>query len=212
MNILQRALDALDGGGPLEPADRPRWAAARTLSDLCDLTVEWLEGRIHSQPHYYGSVDVDEDEAPGLTGALVALNRAGFLTDQSQAGYHGPGYDGATWIQLASVSGYADLATVERLAALLPDRYRFVVHTGLRCRFQRAQPGMWVTFRDGSPYTGFGWQASRRRIAFEWDGCHRDAIRAIQSACTVTIYDLTPGANQLWADVVDALSTGTEQR
>lgn len=211
MNLLRRVYDAFNAGGPLLADDRPRWAAARTLTDLCDLTALWLEGRIDSQPHYYGRVDVDEGEASGLTQALVALNRAGFLTYQSQAGYDGPGYDGANWMQLAAVIGYADLATVEILRAALPDWYQFVVHTGLRRRFQRSRPGAWVTYRDGSPYTGFAWQTTRRQIAFEWDGCHRDAIRAIESACTIAIYDPTPGPNDLWSDVVDALTSGAQR-
>lgn len=199
MNLLKRAFTAIDFGGPLTAADCRLWADARSLTDLSRLTEMWLEGRIDSQPHYYGRVDVDEAEAPGLTRALVALNRINFLTDNSQAGYAGPGDDGATWTQLAAVSGYADLATVDRIAARLPERYRFVVHTGLRRRFQRLNPGVWVTFRDGIPYTGFAPQMTRGQITFEWEGCHRDAIRAIQSACTVAIYDPMPGENDLWA-------------
>lgn len=201
MNLLRRAFTAIDSGGPLTAADRRLWADARSLTDLSRLTELWLEGRIDSQPHYWGRVDVDEAEAPGLTRALVALNRINFLTDCSQAGYAGPGYDGANWTQLAAVSGYADLATVDRIARRLPERYAFVVHTGLRRRFQRPAPGVLVTRRDGRPCTGFAWQMTRGQIAFEWEACHRDAIRAIQSACTVAIYDPAPGFNDLWADL-----------
>jgi hypothetical protein len=105
-------------GGTLTPDDRPRWAAARTLADLGELTAQWLEGRIDSQPGYYGRVDVDEDKVPGLTETLILLNRAGFLTNGSQAGFDGKGFDNARWQQLAAVTGFASKETYGWLEAL----------------------------------------------------------------------------------------------
>ncbi len=64
-------------GTTLKRRDHARWQRAETLQDLADLTASWLSGDIASQPGYYGRVDVDEDDAPGLTAALVASTESG---------------------------------------------------------------------------------------------------------------------------------------
>jgi hypothetical protein len=51
MALLDRVRDLAGRlSGPLTREDRPRWQAARTRAYLCDLTAQWLEGRIASQP------------------------------------------------------------------------------------------------------------------------------------------------------------------
>ncbi len=104
MNLISRFFAAIGigDGRPLTRRDRSLWAAARSLADLGELTALWLDGSIASQPGYYGPCDVDEDDAPGLTDTLILLNRAGYVTFGSQAGY-----DGAPWQQLAAVEGLA---------------------------------------------------------------------------------------------------------
>jgi len=107
MAVLDRIFDRLGWSGPLRREDRPLWAAAQSLPDLGGLTVRWLNGDLKSSPAYYGQVDVDEDLAPGLTDALIALNRAGFVTDQSQGACDDPDlYAAAPWE--AWVMGFAD--------------------------------------------------------------------------------------------------------
>ena len=71
--------------------DRKRWASARTPADVGELTAQWLEGRIASQPGYAPGCGPDPETAD-LTGVLAACNRAGFITDTSQPGESGPGY------------------------------------------------------------------------------------------------------------------------
>jgi hypothetical protein len=67
MASLDHILDRLcySTGGPA------RWAATRTMSEL---TAQRLEGRVASQPGYYGTVDVDENNAPGLTSTPATSN------------------------------------------------------------------------------------------------------------------------------------------
>lgn len=193
MNVIDRVLDALNLGGPLTRADRPRWAATRTLADVSELTAQWLEGHIDSQPGYYGRVDVDE--APGLTDALITLNRAGLVTDNSQAGYDGPGHDGAHWRQLAAVTGFCDKDTHRRLRDAL---------TGTPFRTQEA-PGVVVTWREHTPYTTFGGPLRRAMVTDVYAGCGRDAVEALCDAIQITIYDPTPGGNELWPALRRAL-------
>lgn len=78
------------------------WENARSFDDLCELTAQFLEGKIDG----FTQTAID-DEADGLAALLAKANRAGFLTDCSQ-----PGETGQSWKQRAFVSGAAreDLA------------------------------------------------------------------------------------------------------
>lgn len=197
MNLLDRAAAALGLTGPLKAADRPLWAAARTLPDLCELTAQWLEGRIASQPGYYGPVDVDEEDAPGLTDTLAALNRAGFLTYNSQAGFYGAGFDSARWRLHASVSGFATPATLRWIEkALSATATGLLVYT---CRdVKRPGPGFPVTRRNGRPHTVFGAQYGRSVIGEIYADCSDEAIDEVCRTMHVTVYDPMPGRNTMW--------------
>lgn len=179
---------------PVTRADRARWAAASSLNELGELTADWLTGRIASQPGYYGGVDVDEADAPGLTAALVAANRAGYWTRSSQAGYDGPGYQGH-WRQLAWVTGVIDphqpgvhaLIRSARLAG-----YRVVV-------WERVSPELVVTWWRGQPHTVESWMSPRvvrREVCAELGTA---ATRQVLHAVQVTVYDPQPGRNTMWA-------------
>lgn len=191
-------------------AVRDPWANARTMSDLCDLTERWLLGLVRFQPSYPAPVDVDEGEAPGLTGALVALNRAGYLTDSSQAGFDGLGYDGAHWRCHAAVSGFTDTVTVDRITKALGNtRFKMIsnpVHRGWRRRF----PGVPATIRESAVLAVSGRQLSAQEVADIYDGCHQQAIDAVCAAQRVTVYDPRPGANDLWFALRDAAAGPAE--
>lgn len=197
--LVDRFVALLDRRGPLTRADRPLWASTRTLPDLAELTAQWLEGRIASQPGY-GRVDVHEDDAPDLTTALIALNRAGYLTNDSQAGYDGEGYDGAHWQQVAAVTGFASWATVDWLADALVDTGFRIIARPCRTRWQWPDPGVVVTYRDGVPVAEYGRQLDAPTIAdLLYEGCGDAAIEAVCAAMQVTIYDPEPASNCLWS-------------
>jgi hypothetical protein len=179
------------------------------LDDLCRLTVGWLTGEIGWQPGYYGPVDVDEDQAPGLTAALISLNAAGVCTRNSQAGYVGTGADGAVWVQHAAVTGYADTQAWYRLLqAMDGTRYQVLAHT-VRPRLHRARPGVVVTWRDGQPHTGFGGQLGAGQVRADLDGAGRPAVTEAVRALQVTVWDPTPGANTLWEHLVGISGTAS---
>jgi hypothetical protein len=178
--------------GSLLEEDRPQWEAARTLPELAALTVRWLTGEIRSQPGYYGPVDVDEPDAPGLTAALIACNRAGFLTNDSQAGYDGSGYDDALWTQLAAVTGFLHPSPAAQLAALVAADGRFrIQHTG-------EPEHIPVTCRDGVAGTWYGGETPAYVIADLYEGCGPDAINDVIASATVTVWDPIAGRNDLW--------------
>ncbi len=208
MNALTQLITRLTDRGPILHADRPHWAATRNLEDLCARTVDWLEGRIQSQPGYYGPVDVDEDTAPGLTAALTACNRAGFLTADSQAGTIAPGYDRAGWVLHAAVTGYTSPAVWARIEAAVAGSRRFgafayPAHAG---RGRRRQ-GVPVTFRQGRPVATYGRPLTASEVAFLYEGCGSAAVAEVVGALQVTVWDTEPGVNDLWGFLSSVLTS-----
>jgi hypothetical protein len=93
------------------------------------------------------SVDVDEQEAPGMTDVLVRCNRAGFLTFGSQAGFDGTGDDGIRWQQLAAVDGLVGPDYLARLREACAGTGIVVDASG---------DGQVVSFQRGRAFTTFG--------------------------------------------------------
>lgn len=164
------------------------WKTARTVADLGTLMADWLEGRIATRPGYCAT-DTDPETAP-LLPVLVAANRAGFVTDNSQPGCDEAGFDGARWRQRAAVDGwiadpdlYARLTTAARNAGLA---------------ITTDEP-MVVTTREGEPYTAFGGTIPRRDMRVIWGGINRRAFAAVKAAHFVAIVDPAWGeSDRLW--------------
>jgi hypothetical protein len=185
------ALDVVEVLTGRRRADRRRWAQASSLADLCQVTTGWLRDEVHWCPGYYGRVDVDEAE--GLLEALVAANRAGFLTVNSQEGFDGPGFDRARWQQCAWVCGFApaDLA-VRLVGAAERAGYTAVVWTP-------AMAPVTVTWRAGQPYTGDAWEDPETITECLFLGVGPAALGEVLAAAQVTIIDPQIGRNELWA-------------
>jgi hypothetical protein len=165
-------------------ADRRLWASARTLADLGELTAQWLEGAIASVPGYCGG---PADETRELIPVLAAVNRAGFVTDCSQPGGSGPG-----WEQRAAVQGFADPATWIRLWEAtegLPLMRAGQQATRFRVNYRTALP---VTRDRRGIVTRFGAVLPRRDLRDSWVGygaCHPDAVEAVCGAWQITLID-----------------------
>jgi hypothetical protein len=186
----------------MSAADQARWAEARSLADVGELTAQWLEGRIASQPSYYGPVDVDEDQVPGLADLLAALCRSGVVTCGSQAGFDGIGDDGARWTQLAAVQAFV---AVDRLASFRAALTGTGVEV-LECEWSWRQV-LPVTLREGRAFTDFGNARDASDLRDEWVGygvCHPDAVAEIVAAVQVCVYDPEAGRNdRLWPALRD---------
>jgi hypothetical protein len=180
--------------GPVARDERATWMEAQSLSDLCYRMESWLSGGLKSQPGYYGSVDVDEEEAPGLTDACRRLNRVGFLTDNSQAGQVGE-----RSVQLAAVDGFVTPATLARLqTALAGTPYRIEAFEDPQ-EYGAKVP---VTWEDGEPFTWFGGGCPAADVRELWGGSvGAGAVDDLCDALQVVIYDPSPGRNTLWADL-----------
>jgi hypothetical protein len=86
-------------------ADRKRWASARDLNDIAALVCAWLHGEVLETPTHAGPPD--PETIPHLD-VLAAVNRAGFVTENSQSA--GPSWNG--WIE-----GFGRAGAIGRLEA-----------------------------------------------------------------------------------------------
>lgn len=164
------------------------WNKARTVADLGTLMADWLEGHIPKRPGYYGTAT--DDETSAILPTLIAANRAGFVTDNSQPGEDATAFDGRRWVQRAAVDGWvAD-----------PDLYRQLV-AGARRMGLIVGDGRPVICTEwgGRPHTAFGGSLSGRDLRTIWDGIGREAFAAIRQAPRLTIIDPTWGeSDRVW--------------
>ncbi len=178
--------------------ERNRWAGCATMADVGEATADWLEGHIAAQPGYLGPVDTDEDLAPGMTATLAAINRAGVVTDQSQAGCDGPDMTGSIWQQRAAVTGYATTEAYERLDNAIAEVDG--LHLGRRrgSSWSR-QPDVPVTWRDGQTVTDFGARTSCRDTDRQYRACPESVRDELWAAEQFVAWDEQVGRNdRLW--------------
>ena len=186
------------------------WASAQSLRDVADLTVGWLVGQVSALPGYSGRVDVDEAAAPGLTAALVAANRAGWLTWQSQAGLVRllPHQPGARLCQRAWAAGLAAAGLAADLAACAA---RAGFAAAVWSPDSEPVPVTWL--QDGTgrrAQTADGWVSARQ---VRWHYAQGPAVswvvrRELGRAAQLSIWDPVPGRNDLW-DWLRVIATDT---
>lgn len=171
------------------------WRDARSIADLGQAMVLWLEGSIPSWPGYAAGYGPDE-ETKHLIPTLVALNRAGFVTTNSQPGFDGRGFDGARWRQRAWVEGIIDCRgpLLDRLVQAGEQAGMTVV------RGRRASRPVVLTDRNGEPAAAIGSRYPRNQLAREWHGVGRHAMRALRDHGThIALVDPVWGRDdQLW--------------
>lgn len=186
--------------------DRARWRAARSIADLAELTALWLEGRIASHPGVMPNCGPDE-ETSDLVPVLALANRNGYLTDNSQPGTSGTGFDGRWWEQRAAVTGWVrcDQAGIDLVNQILvPAQAAGLIVCA------DSHHGLPVTCVDGHPYTTFGGPLSKRDLRTIWPAhlIHRDLFRQLQGAIQLTVIDPAYGRNdRLWNVLAKALYT-----
>jgi hypothetical protein len=192
----------------LDPVDADRWMSAASLAELGELTALWLEGEIGQTPMNYGP---PAEETTELVPFLVAVNRAGFVTDCSQPGMSKPwqgsilGWNappGSLWCQRAAVSGFASEEGCHRLASL--------ADPGVLCSITVADPVWpvppgWNVTRIGAganwlEATWFGEQIPRAGLEADYGAmCQPAAVAALCDARQVTLIDPAWDRNdRLW--------------
>ncbi|RKN40783.1 DUF6919 domain-containing protein [Streptomyces hoynatensis] len=170
-----------------------RWKAARTLADLGTLTADWLEGSLPGG--HPGGYDRPDPETLPLIPTLAAANRARFVTDVSQPGWDGIGYDGHRWEQRAAVDGYiAAGPLLDRIVAAASAAGLLVEVDG------RSIP---VTRSQGQTKTAFGAQPPVSYVRHCWP---RAAVPPILAAHRLLIADRRFGPHdRLWRVLDEAV-------
>lgn len=175
----------------MPPIEATRWSLATSIPELAEVGIEYLEGRLTSQPAYAPKTPVD-DETAQLIPVLVALNRAGFFTTGSQPG-RVTGYEEAE-PQNAYVIGFADEATMRSLAEHLADPRG----TGYGLHFRIRQTRM---RRDhaGRGRIRWGIESPSDVRSFYGEVCSPDAVDALLVGYQIVIEDRQAGRDdRIW--------------
>lgn len=210
--VFRRAAELLEQGTehdaaePMSDEDEAAWGSARTLGDLGELTVQWLEGKLGQTPDC--PAPHDEETRP-LVPVLAAANRAGYMTDCSQpAEAPVTGYDGRTWEQRAAVSGFATDRVLDRIRQAVNRAGLLLIARKagqLQVSYRDAIP---VTCADEEPVTWFGAISNRDEVTRRYDICHPDAIKALGEAWQVSIVDLEWGRNDAFWPALERFAAG----
>jgi hypothetical protein len=183
----------------MSPENAARWRSARTLADLGELTALFLEGEITETPSHGGPPD---PETGPLIPVLAAVNRAGFVTHQSQPGIP-LDEDGSA--QRANVSGFADDDAFTRLMAAAAGSDLII--TAARAGDDDWGPLITITLDMGEEFTWDGGATSRSILQDNYsETCHPDAIQALTGAWQVTLIDPQWGRNDLLWPVLEAFA------
>lgn len=179
-------------------ADRARWQAARTLTDLGKVTAAWWEGTVRSLPGHR----VNHRPHPALaehTAALATANRAGFLIPGAQAGF----VDGQLR-QRAAVLGFAtDPALIRRLVdAAEKAGLEIALNDWLDFEYDGPGTGITVTTGDGADNL-FGQALGLLDLKAMWPKLPH-AVDAVADALQITLADPQFGPSTLLWDTLTA--------
>jgi len=202
---LDRARAALVNARALAVANRAgraRWSQAQSVADLCELTARWCEGELVYHPNGYNLGP--DPETLLMAGELAALNRAGMLTFNSQAG---ESYDYGEWGSW--VAAFTDEATATRIQQAAPPHVRVSVYAPSAGRWrQRVWPA------SGPPPGGNPDQVWERMSPSERDaefgGLDDDLYDEVAQMWQITVADIRPGVNDMWSWLVQAAGPDSE--
>lgn len=198
--------DTADSASDAITEGKARWLSARTLIDLGELTAQWLEGRLSYNPTYGDPAP----ETSELIPVLAAVNRAGFVTHQSQPGEPRDEHGSA---QRANVSGYCSPEAFARLMAAASGADLII--TAARALDNSPQrdfgPFFCITLDEGDEYTWDGLASSRSVLDDSYGmDCHPVAVDDLFAAWQVTLIDPVWGRNDVLWPVLEAFSRGAE--
>lgn len=169
-----REILRIDG---MSHSDAARWASCRDMADLGEMVVAWLNGEVAQNPGHCGPPCA---ETIPLIPVLTAVNRAGFVTDNSQ---RADSSGDRTWN--AWVSGWADDATLARIRAA-------TTGAGLSAAACRR------TSHECDRMPSFWFCPWHDSVCFWWDRCPAMG-NAFNDLWYVNVEDPEPGRNdRLW--------------
>lgn len=179
-----------------EGIDLTPWSSCRTLADLGHVTERWLRGELTYFPGHNDPYEPPLDESKDLIDDLVALNRVGYITTNSQPG-QSMTRDGNA--QRAFVRGYCTEETFQRIDAAI---------YGTELIALPRPPGMYhlcpvpITTVHGRNFTWGGMSSGEAEaIAREFGGALNEQMVALLAGCwLVDVLDPVWGrTNLLWS-------------
>lgn len=176
------------------------WRDARTIADIGQVMARWLAGEVRG---WSGHGDGVDSETGPLLPTLVALNRAGVVTTNSQPGEVGAGYDGAHWRQKAFLA-----AVVDDRNPLLGRLIRSAETAGMTVLRGNRYPGLTVlTDRDGEPQMALAGSVPRNHLAREWSCLDRQGLKELRDhGAVLHIVDPVWGRDdRLWPALANAI-------
>lgn len=176
-------------------ADRDKWRSARTLPDLGELVIAWLNGRIRQTPGHCGSPDA---ETVPLIPALTVINRAGFITDNSQLAESRDGRTWNTW-----VSGFATSAMLARIRETCD---------GTDLEVSACRDHVHECHRAGRRGQGFFWACPWRECTGFWASRCPGVADELWDCWFVVVEDPEPGRNDVLWSVLATIATGEVTR
>lgn len=183
--LRERAASLLSGITPgMSRKDAARWKTARTMADLGELVIDWLNGEITQTPGHCGPPC---DETLPLIDVLSVINRGGFVTDNSQLA---ESMDGRTWNTW--VAGFAAGETLARIREAA-DGTRLTVQA---CRGR---------VHECRPRRAFLQPCPRRDCTGFWANACPDTADALWATWWVHVEDPEPGRNSMWSILATAL-------
>ncbi|MEU9415188.1 hypothetical protein [Streptomyces sp. NPDC048272] len=176
------------------------WRDARTIADIGQVMARWLTGEVRG---WSGHDDGVDSETRHLLPTLVALNRAGIVTTNSQPGEVGAGYDGAHWRQRAFLA-----AIIDDRNPLLDRVIRTASSAGMTVIRGNKYPGLTVlTDRNGEPQMALAGSLPRNHLAREWSCLSGAGLRELRKQGAVLhIIDPVWGRDdRLWPALANAI-------
>ncbi|MBO0871821.1 MAG: hypothetical protein J2P19_00350 [Pseudonocardia sp.] len=205
-DLVTRMAAWVDDHRRVRRADRRVWGEPTTLAGVGQVTARWLEGEVRTSMGYGAGPD---PETVPLIPVLARLNRAGFVTINSQPGETGDGYFQRAW-----VAGLADEATLARIIDAV-DGTDLMLRYGFGRGAHRRYPRYPITVEGDSPETG--WVCTsitcglpRRDHDLVYECCSDAAYAAVMAAAQVDVVDPVWGRNDLLWPTLDAALTGHE--
>lgn len=163
--------------GDMSHHDRKMWASVSRLDQLGDMVVSFLNGDLQQSPGHGGPPD---PETTALIPALTVINRAGFITDNSQCA----DTDGQDAVWNTWVSGFA----TDAILASLRDAIEGTPLRLVACRGKDHECGRMRHLLLRCPWS--------ECVGFWADRCPKIA-RDLYRCWDVTIEDPEPGRNHL---------------
>ncbi|MBF5081496.1 DUF6919 domain-containing protein [Quadrisphaera sp. INWT6] len=169
--------------------DRRQWRDADSLAAIGELTARWLEGTLAYQPEDFATQPAPETRP--LVPVLAPLNRAGYVTTNSQPGVALRAGSG----QRAFVTGYCDELSLRRPERAVRDTD--LVLLAFRPYDGGGEPVV-VTMRDGEEATWLGRPVSADYIRHAWDQDVAPAgVSALLAALQFQLFDPEWGRKEL---------------